>query len=214
LQFDEAYFAGRIVAVSAVAAMTHSDDVEVSPFAYGMGWMLSEVAGHREVWHNGGVPGFNARNSVFPDDKLAIVVLGNSIAFDEGPIVRGILTLIDPALSTRAPATARIPLDDPKIATLARAVFRETQAGTIDRSRYTDTANEAFTEARIRAVGAQLAALGAPTSMTLRDRSYVGNLQRFTYRLQFAAFAVDETLTLDGNGKITGLLFRPALDVP
>lgn len=209
LRFDVAFFSGRIVAPALVATMT-AHVAPGDPFGYGFGWEVSDIGGHREVWHNGGVPGFNARNSVFPADRLAIVVLGNTIAFDESAIVRGILSLADPDVATRPPAPARVPLDDPAVAALAGAVFRETQSGTIDRVRYTDGANRALTETLVKAVGAELAPLGAPSAVTLRGRSFTGNHQIFVYRLQFAAFAVDETLGLDGRGKIALLFFRPA----
>jgi CubicO group peptidase (beta-lactamase class C family) len=212
LQFDAAFFDGRIVAPSSVGTMTALTDSETSPFAYGFGWLLSQVAGHREVWHNGGVPGFNARNSVFPEDRLAIVVLSNGTLFDAGRIVTGTLALIDPGVATRSPAPARVPLDDPKVAALASEVFREMQSGTLDRSRYTAAANRIFPDAIVKALGAQFAELGTPAAVVLRDRHYLGNVQSFTYRLRFEAFSADEILTLDGRGKIVDVSFWPVLD--
>lgn len=213
LAFDQAFFDGRLVARPTAGAMTTSADTETSPFAYGLGWMVSERRGHREVWHNGALPGFKARNSVFPDDRLAIVVLSNGVLFDEEPVVGGILALLDPAVATRAPAPPRVPLDDPGIAALAIDVFRELQRGSIDRTRFSAAGNRAFPDEVVTALGTEFAELGTPVASTLRDRHYVGNLQSFDYRLHFAAFDVDEVLTLDRDGKISSADFWPVLSV-
>jgi len=213
LRFDEAFFDGRIVAPPLVATMT-AEGAPLGASDYAYGWFVSDLGGHRDVWHGGRVPGFVASNSVFPADRIAIVVLGNSDTFRFDPIVRGILALIDPAVGTRAPPPAPVPLDDPPTAAFARIVFHDVQQGTIDRTKLTASTNAALTDALVKSVGAQLAALGEPTAFTLRSRSYFSNVQLFVYRLQFAAFAIDETLGLDGSGKITVLLFRPASLAP
>jgi len=48
--------------------------------AYGMGFGLDRMYGHRDVWHNGYVPGAGGfcYNYLFPSDGLAVIVLTNS----------------------------------------------------------------------------------------------------------------------------------------
>jgi len=205
LRFDQAFFDGHIVAPPLVATMTAAGASD-----YGYGWFVSDLGGHREVSHGGRVPGFIAANAVFPADRIAIVVLGNSDTFRPAPIVRGILALIDPAVATVTPPPSPAPLEDPPTAAFARALFNDAQHSKIDRSKLTEAMNAAITDQMVKSVGTQFAALGEPSAFTLQRRYYFSNIQVFVYRLQFAAFAVDETLSLDGNGKIAGLLFRPA----
>jgi CubicO group peptidase (beta-lactamase class C family) len=44
---------------------------------YGFGWFVDEINGHRRVHHSGGVPGFVCEMEMFPDDRLAVIVMAN-----------------------------------------------------------------------------------------------------------------------------------------
>lgn len=46
-------------------------------YGYGMGWFLSDVKGHRQVQHTGGLIGTVTQFTLIPDMKLGIVVLTN-----------------------------------------------------------------------------------------------------------------------------------------
>jgi CubicO group peptidase (beta-lactamase class C family) len=46
---------------------------------YGYALFLSQEEGHRKIDHGGGIYGFNASLSEFPDDKTTVVVLSNTI---------------------------------------------------------------------------------------------------------------------------------------
>jgi hypothetical protein len=50
---------------------------EIAPAGYGLGWFISNYRGHRRVSHGGGIDGFTAQTSLFPDDGLGVVVLAN-----------------------------------------------------------------------------------------------------------------------------------------
>ncbi|MFI5455301.1 MAG: serine hydrolase [Isosphaerales bacterium] len=54
-----------------------SQKKEISPASYALGWMVDTYRGHRGVAHGGGIDGFTALTSLFPDDGLGIVVLTN-----------------------------------------------------------------------------------------------------------------------------------------
>jgi len=51
--------------------------------AYAMGFVPATLAGHRVLWHNGLAPGAGGYclNAIFPDAKLAVVVLSNGYNF-------------------------------------------------------------------------------------------------------------------------------------
>jgi D-alanyl-D-alanine carboxypeptidase len=51
---------------------------------YGYALMLSQEDGHRKIDHGGGIYGFSASLSEFPDDKTTVVVLSNAIGKDVG----------------------------------------------------------------------------------------------------------------------------------
>ena len=43
--------------------------------AYGFGWQLDDVAGHKMVNHGGSLPGFRAQFARFVEDKVTVVEL-------------------------------------------------------------------------------------------------------------------------------------------
>src|ERR1700733_161419 len=51
---------------------------------YGYALFLSEVEGHQKIDHGGGIYGFSASLSEFPDDKTTVVGLSNAIGKDVG----------------------------------------------------------------------------------------------------------------------------------
>ena len=51
---------------------------------YGFGIETSVVEGHRKVAHGGGIDGFSASLSEFPQDRTTVVVLSNTIGKDVG----------------------------------------------------------------------------------------------------------------------------------
>ncbi len=44
---------------------------------YADGWIVSALNGHRFIWHDGAIGGFQTVNATFPDDGLDIVILTN-----------------------------------------------------------------------------------------------------------------------------------------
>ncbi len=49
---------------------------------YGFGWGLSPWQGHRRVFHDGGLPGFQSDIERFIDDRLTVIVLSNMQGVD------------------------------------------------------------------------------------------------------------------------------------
>lgn len=49
-----------------------------SASAYGFGWELDSVDGHRRVHHGGSLPGFRAELALFPEDGLSVILLTNA----------------------------------------------------------------------------------------------------------------------------------------
>ena len=66
--------------------------------AYGFGWQLDDVRGHKLVNHGGSLPGFRAEFSRYVDDKLTVIVLTNGDNANAFAIARGIANLFIPNL--------------------------------------------------------------------------------------------------------------------
>ena len=67
-------------------------------YAYGFGWQVDAVAGHKRVHHSGTMPGFRATIQRYVDDKLTVIVLTNAGNDDPGSIARLIAESYVPAL--------------------------------------------------------------------------------------------------------------------
>ncbi len=44
---------------------------------YADGWFIATLDGHRYIWHDGDVTGYQTMNATFPDDGIDIVILTN-----------------------------------------------------------------------------------------------------------------------------------------
>jgi hypothetical protein len=124
---------------------------------YGLGLQLGAAGGHRVLAHGGEVSGFTAQNSIYPDDKLAVVVLTNQDANGAaGAIARQIANLL------------LAPPDAARAAKLVEAekIFIGLQHGKIDRSLFTDNANAYFTPQALDDFASSLGPLGEPVDFT------------------------------------------------
>ena len=120
---------------------------------YGLGVDIETENGHRMVGHAGEVSGFTAQNTVFPDDRAAIVVLTNQDAIGtSGQIAQAIAPLLFPTADS---ATTQKLIQ-------ARKIFAGLQHGAIDRSLFTANANFYFSDLALKDFVAGLAPLGHP----------------------------------------------------
>jgi D-alanyl-D-alanine carboxypeptidase len=85
-------------------------------YAYGFGWQVDAVAGHKRVHHSGTMPGFRATIQRYVDDKLTVIVLANTGNADPGSIARLIAESYVPGLvEPRAAVSQRTAISvDPK----------------------------------------------------------------------------------------------------
>ncbi len=144
---------------------------------YGLGIFVASESGHRALEHDGEVSGFTSQNNVFPDDRVAIIVLTNQDAAGApGQIANNLSPLL---FAVEDPATAG-KLDQ------AKKIFAGLQQGVIDRSLFTDDANSYFSETALKDFSSSLAPLGTPKEFTqTRQRARGGMLLR-VYKAQFS----------------------------
>ena len=143
---------------------------------YGLGVDVNSQASHRVLSHGGEVSGFTAQNSVFPDERAAIVVLTNQDAASaSGAIAGGIAPLL---FATNDPAT-------PAKLEQAKKIFEGLQKGTVDRSLFTDNANAYFSEPALKDFASGLAQLGTPQSFTQVSQGLRGGMTLRVYLIRF-----------------------------
>jgi D-alanyl-D-alanine carboxypeptidase len=160
------------------------------PSSYGLGLSIHDRNGHRELEHSGEVGGYVAENIVYPDDKLAIVVLTNEVASEAaGEIGAQITQLLLPAAMPPAPA----PTPDTVAAQLP-TLLAGLAKGEIDRSLFTANCNSYFSPEALADFQATLAPLGTVTSATRVATNLRGGMIFGLYRVTFSG---GTTLTLD-----------------
>ena len=144
---------------------------------YGLGVDVSKLLDRHEIAHGGEVSGFTAENIVFPDDRVAVVVLTNQDAVPaSGNLARRIAGfLFAPQGSADATRTAQ-----------ARAIFEGLQRNAIDRSLFTENANGYFNEQAMKDFAASLAPLGASKEFVQTRESLRGGMTLRAYRAKFA----------------------------
>ena len=72
LKWERALLDGRVLTAASLQKMLTPEKND-----YGYGLIVRSVNGHRQVWHNGGIDGFNTSMAYYPESALTIVVLGN-----------------------------------------------------------------------------------------------------------------------------------------
>jgi CubicO group peptidase (beta-lactamase class C family) len=160
---------------------------------YGLGVFVGKLDGHRMISHDGEVMGFTAGNMIFPDDKVAVVVLTNQDAV-------GTFGVIGKAI-----AKALFEVHDPaatKALAQAKAIFANLQRGKIDRSLFTADANSYFDATALHDYQTSLAKLGTPTTFTIRAARKRGGMQMRGYSLTFPKTKLSITTYTRPDGKL------------
>lgn len=211
--WDDAFFNGRVVDAATVAALTTPPTLAGGGVTdYAAGWVAEKLDGHVMIWHNGGLPGFNARNVYFPEQHLAIVVCANVAGFDESPLVRAIFrTFVPPSAAALAAESAPAPGEDPAITARAREQYRQWSSGNVDLTAYDPAVRATFNSALVAQVAQQLGPLGAPTAVAfvMKAPSTPGSTG-YVYRIVTPRLTIQMTLSINAAGLIDGIYFKPA----
>jgi D-alanyl-D-alanine carboxypeptidase len=143
---------------------------------YGLGVDVGSMFGHRSISHTGEVSGFTSKNIVFPDERVAVVVLTNQDASEiSGAIADGIAPLL---LASDDPAT-------PEKLARAKKIFEGLQHGTIDRSLFTDNANFYFSDQALKDFASGLAPLGNPEEFAQIKQELRGGMKMRLYSVKY-----------------------------
>ncbi len=158
---------------------------------YGLGVGVRRELANRAIEHGGEVSGFTAQNLVFPDKKIAVVVLTNEDAVSaSGDLATKIATLL-----FRDPDAARQEEQ-------SKMIFAGLQQGKVDRSLLTDNCNAYFTEQALKDFGDSLGPLGAPTEFTQTAKSDRGGMTFRLFEVGFAHKTLEVWERIMPDGKI------------
>ncbi|HME81246.1 MAG TPA: serine hydrolase domain-containing protein [Candidatus Eremiobacteraceae bacterium] len=214
VKWDDAFWNGRVVDPASLTLMTTPAKLpDGTDTKYGFGWFVSTMYGQREVWHNGGLPGFSTRNATFPDDDhLEIVVLANTISFDPASTVRRIFEVVEPQIvanATPTPAPTSAPGEDPAITARAKEWFVRLEKNDIDRSQLTADMSNALTTDKAAQLAAALGPMGAPTAFVYIGKTVKDPYTIYQYLVQGGQGALVFTFVLDPAGKVAGMFVKP-----
>jgi CubicO group peptidase (beta-lactamase class C family) len=179
---------------------------------YGLGIGVQQIEGRRMLQHDGSSMGYLARNTIYPDDRAATVVMVNAdygaAYYEIALALRAMLFGPPPAEPTKAPApTAAAPPED---TAQARALYAQVRAGKIDRSQLTPDADAFFTREMLADYSAGLSALPEPTSFTRLKADRIAGLDASLYELAWPDRKLIAILRLQPDGKVAEfVVFSP-----
>ena len=160
---------------------------------YGLGVGVGIVNNRRVLSHGGEVSGFTARNEVYPDDRVAIVVLTNMDATSASELIAGGISKA--IFASTDPAT-------PKTTEQMRKIFDELQKGRIERAQFTSNANAYFDEQAVKDFASSLAPLGTPQEFSQSGQSLRGGMTLRRYTIKFPNKTLRLTTFILPDGKI------------
>jgi D-alanyl-D-alanine carboxypeptidase len=128
---------------------------------YGLGLDIEQTQGRLRIGHSGAGSGFFAENRVWPNERIAIVVLTNNDWAAPSDLLDRIAFLVLPP----TPAEAR-----------ARAVFEGMRTGTLDHGLFTDTGNFYLTVPVLTDLRVSLGPLGPARLIELEHESRRGGM--------------------------------------
>ena len=175
---------------------------------YAMGFVPSQLAGHREVWHNGLAPGAGGYcfNAIFPDDELAVIVLSNGADFAGVPeqMAAGVLAAYDPHAATANAPPTPAPGEIPAVTARAKDWWQRLQTGTVDLSQVDERFAQRLTPDFLAQIKASLALLGAPTDWIYQGSQTVPGAVIYRYWIRLDGLPHVWSVGLTPDNKIAG----------
>jgi D-alanyl-D-alanine carboxypeptidase len=202
--WGQALLAGKVLKPEALAqAWTPASLNGGGTSGYGLGWGVGNVAGHRELNHSGGhATGFSSFLGIYPEDRLAVVVLVNRRGANPARIARRVAGLY---VAELAPQPEKAIEDtEPETTALLRECLAKTPEWQLKDAQFTP-ALWSILEAQRTDLQAQARALGPLLSLELLSRSGPKEARVSRYRAAFTNGTIVLSLTRDAEGRISGL---------
>jgi D-alanyl-D-alanine carboxypeptidase len=166
---------------------------------YGLGVGVRRDFSRRVITHSGEISGFTAQNTVFPDDRAAVIVQVNTDANGaSGLLARRIASLLFPGESA-APEEQQ-----------ARGIIVGLQHGKVDRTLFSDNGNFYFSDQALTDLAGGLKKLGKPQSVTQTARNERGGMTYRGFRVSFKKRNLEISEYVLPDGKIEQFEVMPA----
>jgi hypothetical protein len=157
---------------------------------YGLGVDVRQEFGERVIEHGGEISGFTAQNMVFPDTRMAVVVLVNQDSVGaSADIARDIAALLFRENAGKQEEQSR-------------EIFVALQQGKISRTLFTDNCNTYFTEQSLKDFASSLGPLGSPTEFKQTSRQDRGGMTFRSFEVHFPQKTVEVWERIMPDGKI------------
>jgi CubicO group peptidase (beta-lactamase class C family) len=166
---------------------------------YGLGVEVMDRGGHRSIEHSGEVSGFVSDNEVLVDDGVAVAVLTNQDAVGAASAIARLAAPAVLGTADAAPAEKQ-----------ALAIFRDLQAGHIDRSLLAPNLNDYFTAEALADFQASLAPLGEPLSFRQSNEQLRGGMTFRAFQIVYPNQRLSLTTYTYPDGKLEQYLIAPA----
>jgi CubicO group peptidase (beta-lactamase class C family) len=171
-----------------------------APTGYALGVGVSDADGHPMLRHGGAVSGFVSLNTVWPDERAAVVVFAN---MDGSSAPGSVANQIAPLLLAEA--------EDPQATQQleqARRILSGLQEGKIDRALLNPDADAYFTSQVLQDAAASLKPLGAPESFRQTSVELRGGMQYRHFQIQFKGKSLHLSTFTTVNGKLAQYLIQ------
>jgi CubicO group peptidase (beta-lactamase class C family) len=167
---------------------------------YGLGIGVASENGRRVLKHDGEVSGFTAGSAIYPEDRVAVVVLTNQDAVGAyDMLTKKIVALL---FDVQDP-------DTPKKLSQARAILADLQRGALDRSHFTDNCNSYFDDTARKDIRQSLGGLGQPKSFVQTRQSLRGGMTARRYLVTFPKRKLSISTYEMPDGKLEQCLIAP-----
>jgi D-alanyl-D-alanine carboxypeptidase len=181
---------------------------------YGLGVVLGSVDGRKRIAHDGAAAGYMAANTIYPDDRIAVVTFVNiypGASDPEWDISNAIARIIFENKKREEKRGGGGSLKaDTKTLNQIRQVFLALQNGEIDRSLFTPNANAYFTTEALADFTSSLGPLGVPTEFRLTGLGLRGGMILSMYRGVCGDVALSISVIALPDGKIEQYLVARA----
>ena len=107
--WQRALFGGEVLSAESLKLMTTPGRLnDGKPTSYGLGVAVTNFRGHRKIAHPGGIVGFSSFLSYYPDERLVIAVLTNTMGVEmRSEVEERIAGLLLPAADSAVDATGQ-----------------------------------------------------------------------------------------------------------
>jgi D-alanyl-D-alanine carboxypeptidase len=171
------------------------------PSNYALGVQVGSYDDHRLVAHSGGVSGFTTQNVIFPDDRAAIVVLTNTDATPAAGQIQAVLIKHLFAAAIDAPTE--------QAAAQMKTILAGLQRGAIERSLFTQNANDYFSASTLVDFKSSLGGLGTCSSISQANSGLRGGMTHRVFSVTCGTTNIVAATFTMANGQLEQLLVTP-----